>query len=233
MKQAQAWPMPWLVLILLVLIGPPALARSVDVALVLAIDSSSSINTEEFALQREGLAAAFRDPDVQALMTAGPQGAVAVTILEWSDASWQEVAEPWRVLDGAAAAEALAADLDILPRRIWGGATAIGAALVRARAVLAEAPAAGRRVIDVSGDGSATDPRRLATIRAQLQAEGVTVNGLAILGEEANLDTYYQAEVITGPGAFMIVAKDFSDFARAFRIKLLRELQPGPVAQVR
>ncbi len=223
--------MRWL-LALLILLPLAAQARPVDVALVLAIDSSSSVDRDEFTLQMQGLAEAFRDPDVQARLVAGPHGAVAVAVLEWSNADWQEVSVDWRVIASEADAEALAADLVDAPRRIWGGATAIGAALARAAQLLAAAPVtASRQVIDLSGDGAPSDARRLARERQRLAAAGITVNGLAILDDDPTLPELFRRDVALGPGSFVIVATGYPDFARAMRMKLLRELLPGPLAQ--
>ena len=44
----------------------------VDLNLVLALDSSASVDAGEFALQRDGLAAAFRDPEVVEAIQGGP-----------------------------------------------------------------------------------------------------------------------------------------------------------------
>ncbi len=56
----------------------------------------------------------------------------------------------------------------------------------------------------------------------------VVVNGLVILGAggdgEIGLAEYYEAEVLHGPGAFLEIADDFDDFARAIRRKLVREV---------
>jgi hypothetical protein len=223
--------MRWL-LALLLLLPLAAEARHVDVALVLAIDSSSSVDREEFTLQMQGLAEALRDPDVQARLIGGPHGAVAITVLEWSNADWQVVAEDWRVIARVEDADALAADLSDAPRRIWGGTTAIGAALARAAQVLAAAPVrATRQVIDLSGDGAPSDTRRLARERQRLAAAGITVNGLAILDDDPSLPEVFRRDVALGPGSFVIVANGYRDFARAMRMKLLQELQPGPLAQ--
>lgn len=59
---------------------------------------------------------------------------------------------------------------------------------------------------------------------------GVTVNGLAIINDEPYLEQYYREHVIGGPGAFVMVAKDYTDFVRAIRHKLLRELSPVEVS---
>ena len=41
-----------------------------------------------------------------------------------------------------------------------------------------------------------------------------------------DLETYYREEIILGSGAFVEIANDYDDFARAFLRKLRRELTP-------
>ena len=63
----------------------PATAQETRVAieLVLALDSSASVDRTEFQLQLDGLAQAFRDPEVlQAVDNLKPLG-VAVAVLQW------------------------------------------------------------------------------------------------------------------------------------------------------
>ena len=47
---------------------------------------------------------------------------------------------------------------------------------------------------------------------------------LPILAWEPYLDQYYKENVIGGPGAFMIVAKDFDTFADAILKKMIIEI---------
>ena len=61
-------------------------------------------------------------------------------------------------------------------------------------------------------------------------AQGITVNGLAILNEDPHLDHYYRHNVIGGDGAFVMTAADYEDFAEAILRKLLREISGAPVA---
>ena len=61
-------------------------------------------------------------------------------------------------------------------------------------------------------------------------AEGVTVNGLAILNEDPSVDHYFKTNVIGGSGAFLLSATDYRDFARAIKQKLLREIAGPPIA---
>ena len=45
-------------------------------------------------------------------------------------------------------------------------------------------------------------------------------------GYVAIIDEYYRQNVIGGPGSFVETATDYSDFERAIRRKLLREIGP-------
>ena len=211
--------------------GPSA---RVDLSLVLAIDSSSSVDAEEFALQMEGLAYAFRDPALLAAIENGGHRAIAVTVVEWSNAAWQRENIGWTVIHDGASAHAFADQIESAPRLIYGGATSISGALrfamrqLRRTVVRAE-----RSVIDLSGDGSHNQGAPVADARQAALAAGITVNGLAIVNEEPDLEHYYRTEVIGGPGAFVVAARDYADFSRAILRKLLREIEGVPVADAR
>lgn len=223
----------WVLPILLIAAAFPARAAppAVDALLVLAVDSSSSVDRAEFALQMEGLVAAFRDAEVQQALLSGPKQAVAVTLMEWSDPNWQRVGVPWRLLRSADDALKLADEIDTTPRLIDGGGTALGNALAVAVRLLQTAPfKADRKIIDVSGDGALNLGRSLAPVRAAALKAGVTLNGLAIVNEEPNLEEYYRAALIGGPESFVLRAADYADFTQAIRQKLIRELSI-PVAQ--
>jgi Protein of unknown function (DUF1194) len=60
--------------------------------------------------------------------------------------------------------------------------------------------------------------------RDEAVAKDVTINGVPILAVEPYLDQYYRDYVIGGPGAFMIVAKDFESFADAILKKMIIEI---------
>jgi hypothetical protein len=203
---------------------------TLDLALVLAIDVSASVDFDEFQLMVGGLGLALRDPAVQAAALGGTHGAVALAALFWSDA--QEVAVPWRRLESPADCAAFAEALENAPRLPRPGATGLGEALVASLALLARAPAeAARQVVDVSGDGRANAGRAPGPVRDLAVAAGVTINGLAVLNEEPELLDHYAAEVIGGPGAFAMACADYLDFAEAMRRKLVREFR-GPEALI-
>lgn len=215
-----------------------AAADDVDLELVLAMDASGSISQSDYILQLEGTAAAFRDPEVQAAMTSGALGKIAVAVMLWSDARKAKPNSGWFIIKDAASAEAFAAMVTRfqLPEgqvisMFGGGGTGIGAGVEEALRMLAKNTHRGdRQVIDVSGDGVETEFEfstgiMIREARALAEISGVTVNGLPISRNGTDsLAAYYQANVITGPGAFVVEAKGFDDFARAFREKLLREV---------
>lgn len=204
-----------------------ALARSVDVALVLAVDVSGSVSADRFELQRRGYAKAFASPEVLAAIAAGQNHAILVTLVEWSGADHQQQVIGWTLIDGPQAAQTFGSALGEAPRAFadW---TSISGALDYATALFASAGAdAGRKVIDVSGDGINNNGRELAAARADALRTGLTINGLAILWDYPALDVYYRDNVIGGPGAFAVVAHDVSDFGTAILDKLVREIAGG------
>ncbi|HEX6014613.1 MAG TPA: DUF1194 domain-containing protein, partial [Geminicoccaceae bacterium] len=180
----------------------PAAARGgerVDVELVLAVDASGSVDAAELALQRAGLAAAFRDPEVIDAIAALPRG-VAAALVTW--AGVQETAVGWRRrTDRASAAEFAARVEAALPAAFGaGGNTALGDALARSLAELAGNGFDGRAKIDVSGDGRSNSGAQPRQVRDAAVRAGVTINGLAILNEQPNVAEYYRTDVIGGPG---------------------------------
>jgi hypothetical protein len=198
-----------------------------DLALVLAVDTSVSIDDAEHRLQTEGLAAAFRDRDVHDALAAA--GTVLVAVLFWAGETEPRDIIPWQLIADEGDATRLAALLETRPRRAKGR-TDLGAALDAALDLLHEPGlCAERRLINVSGDGrnSGTPnvwPSPVATERRRAAALGVTINALAILSDHPDLDRYFAQEVITGPGAFVMPVDSVADFPDAMRRKLLREI---------
>jgi len=134
--------------------------------------------------------------------------------------------------DGGSSA-AFARTIERWPRRVEGG-TGIGSAIFTGVKMLeASGYISPRQIIDLSGDGRETTMREFritpSLARNMTAGRGITVNGLAILDDEPDLDTYYRHEVIGGPGAFVEIAGTIDDFARAMRVKLLREIEHRPV----
>jgi hypothetical protein len=204
---------------------PAAAQTKVDVALVLAVDVSLSIDDEEFALQRAGYAAAFRNPRVIEAITLGGAGSMAVTYIQWSGKAEQQQIIGWRIIRDEASAHAFADELAAAERLVAGGSTSISGAIdTAARLLRQRAIVANRKIIDISGDGSNNSGRLPIYARDEAVAEGIIINGLAILKNEPFLDDYYKLNVMGGPGAFVVTAADFGDFAQAILVKLVREV---------
>jgi Protein of unknown function (DUF1194) len=220
----------------------PAVARAqtVDVAIALAADVSRSINDEEFQLQRRGYAAAVTSPKFVQAIQSGERGAVALCFLEWAGPDQQAVVAKWMVIrDGEGAAEF--ANVLLQNPRSFAGRTAISAGIDLAVAQLkAAGVAASRRIIDVSGDGTNNSGRPVTTARDEAVANGITINGLAIINEKTGgvpgnflylhthppggLPNYYRDNVIGGPGAFVLQIVNFDTFAEAMTDKLIAEV---------
>jgi len=216
------------ILTLAALAANPAGARAqekVDLELILMVDGSGSIDDDEFILQRLGYAKAFRNPRVAAAIRNGPLRKIAVSYVEWTGPFLQVPIINWTVLHDKASVEAFATQLEVGPRELFSGGTAVGnAILYGAQSIDANKFKGTRRVIDVSGDGPTNRGMPAAIARDQVVARGFTVNGLPILNNYPQLDVFFLDNVIGGPGAFSIPAKTFKDFNAAILTKLIREI---------
>jgi hypothetical protein len=203
-------------------------AAPVDVALVLAVDVSESVDADEYRLQHEGIARAFESPAVVSAIGAGPHGAIEATVIEWSDRDKQVVTVDWTRISDAKSASAFGAQVRASERSSHG-LTAIGDALLAAAAALKRAPdPADHRVIDLSGDGMANIGPKPDEVRDALVTQGITINGLAILKTEPWLDDYYSQYVVGGEHSFLLKVEDFQSFATAMQQKLLGEIAARP-----
>lgn len=197
------------------------------VELVLAIDCSASVDRREFELQVEGLAYAFRDPDVQAAVEALKPLGAAVSVLQWGGSGETKSVIPWTHLQSARDARAFAHLAGRMQRWQTTSVTSIATAIGASHAALDGNEFDGaRRTIDVSGDGRDNGPPGLEDSRRAAIEADILINGLAIETEDTALSDYYGTSVIGGAGSFVETARDSSDFGRAMRDKLLRELRP-------
>jgi hypothetical protein len=199
----------------------------VDLALVLAVDCSFSVDFTEFALQMEGLGEAFRQPEVKRAIALGNLQRIAVSVVQWSDESNQMVVLPWTIIDSDEDSELVGETLARMPRRLAEGGTSISSALLYSAVHLARAPRSPRRVIDMSSDGRNNVGVPVPPVRDRLVAQGITINALAILNEWPTLDIYFQNQVVGGEGHFVIPANDYAAYREAILRKLLKEIT-GP-----
>jgi Protein of unknown function (DUF1194) len=214
-----------LVAALFTLILPAQAQTNVDLQLVLAVDTSGSVNQTRFELQRRGYAAAFRHPRVLDAIRSGSTGSIAVTMVQWTGPMLQVHALPWTLLKDRATTNAFAEAIEETPRQLFSGGTSISGAIDYAMRLFPGSGFKGfKRVIDVSGDGSNNRGRSVTEARDEAVAAGVVINGLPILALEPYLDRYYFQQVIGGPGSFMIPAETYEVFADAVLRKLVLEI---------
>lgn len=210
---------------------PPRM--DVDLELLLAVDTSGSIDEEEGALQRKGYIAAIQSRVVLSAIRSGRLRRIAVAYAEWAGEGFQQVVAGWHIVRDAASARAFAKALAAAPIGV-GPYTSISGAISFAVPQFAGNRFRGaRRVVDISGDGPNNSGEPVTPARDRAIRAGITINGLPIINNRPsrfgfmpmpNLDLYYRKCVIGGPGAFIVVANTFRDFARAIRRKMVLEI---------
>lgn len=204
-------------------------------ALLLALDVSGSVNDPEYRLQRQGLAAALTSPEVAEVLLATPELPVYIAAFEWAGQFDQSTILDWTPVVDDTSLQFVAARIIAPTPRPASLSTALGAAMAYAAALFRDAPPTCLQLtLDISGDGKNNDwpdPRS-----QHRKLEGVTINALVIGADNpspgdqretdiAELTSYFAAEIIRGPGAFVEAALGYEDYEAAMKRKLLRELQ--------
>jgi hypothetical protein len=222
----------FIAILLMVGSAAPAAAADnvVDLQLVLAIDATSSVNEQRFQLQKQGYAAAFRNPQVIKAIMSGGEQSIAVTMFQWNGPFTQVQVVPWTRIKDAASAHVLADAIAATQRELFGGTgTSISGAIEYGVTLLSQSPyTSQRRTIDISGDGFDNTRRPITPARDAAVRAGIGINGLPIVAWVPNLDQYYYSYVIGGPGAFMIPAASYDHFADAIVKKLILEIAANP-----
>ncbi len=212
----------------LALLAGPATAADCRLALVLAIDVSSSVDEIEDNLQRNGLAAAPLAPEVQRAVFSSPLP-VALAAYEWSGRYNQELLVDWTIVDGQADLLDIARTIGLSKRSHNEFPTAMGYALGYGAGLLERAPDCLFKTIDIAGDGENNEGFAPYQAYRDFPFSDVTVNGLVVNAAdyeaEVTLIDYCQNEVLHGPGAFLEIAQGFEDYERAMTRKLERELR--------
>jgi hypothetical protein len=210
-----------------------ARAETVDLLLAIGVDVSRSVDAVRAGMQRDGYMNALRNPMVVRAATSGQHGAIAVVYFEWAGELLQRTVVPWTVIRSQADADAFTDELAKHPPVSWSR-TSISGAIDYAVGLFETSPhTAPRRVLDVSGDGPNNHGRSVTAARDEAVAKGIVINGLPVINDrpffaERDLDLYYEANVIGGSGAFMMVARSFDAFGSAILSKLIREIAEAP-----
>lgn len=217
----------------------PAAPMDVDAAIVLAVDSSFSVDPGIAAVQRLGHAEALRSSEVARAIRSGPLGCVAVTYVEWSGVGELRTVMPWTALcrpeDAGAAADRIAREGDVGMRRPWRGRTSLSFAIAAGQLLLDGFPGrAGRKIIDISTNGTNNDGLPVVSARDRALGQGYVINAIAVAREEPgitdDLAGYLTHSVVGGPGAFTISAEHPRDYAQALRRKLVLEISGADAA---
>lgn len=222
------------VLAALCLLGTSAAvsAAGCRLALVLALDVSSSVDATEDNLQRGGVVAALTAPDVIEAFFAADLP-VALAVYEWSGRYNQEIILDWTMIDSRAALQGAAETVATSKRSHNDFPTAMGYALGFGAALLERGPQCLEQTLDIAGDGQNNEGFPPAAAYREFAFDGVTVNGLVVNAAdfegEVGLIAFYRGEVLHGPGAFVQIANGFDDYERAMRKKLVREMSPAAI----
>lgn len=202
----------------------------VDVELILALDCSYSVDDKEYRLQTYGIAQALRNPEIIRAIRAGPYQSIAISIVQWSNENSQTLALPWYRINNEQSAHNLANLVQNLARQTRPGSTSLSGAIQYSMRAFQQSPYQGiKQIIDISGDGRNNNGQDMASVRYAALALGITINGLPILTDDPTLDFYYKNKVITGPGSFVIKAKNYSDYVTAIERKILKEVKYYPI----
>lgn len=205
---------------LTLLFSQASIARACETALLLAIDVSNSVDIAEYRLQVDGLADALLDPEISEALL---QGEVMLSVMQWSGETDQRMSLPWTQMRSDTDIARFAAAARALPRDFIQSNTAPGNAIRYALAQFADVAQCTRHIIDVSGDGPENAGSGTAAARRTAERQGVMINGIAIESMGLSITQFYRRNVITQYG-FVITARRHTDYPRAIREKIKREL---------
>lgn len=252
MKKLSSFGLFTFLLISLALMPMAASAISVGTELVMLADVSGSVDATDFALQREGYAAAFRDSAI--IQAIEDVGGIAATLVYWSED--QQVSVGWTHVTDSSSSNAFA-DAIFAAARPGEGTIGIGtgmtAAMNAGTGLLTSNNGfeSERWVMDVSGDGSESiacssyQPNcvPLQNARDAALTAGVdTINALWIqdrnyFGDFPNGSSSINAleyglnNVIGGTDYFQELVGGFNEFAIGVRGKILGDIKPPPVPE--
>jgi len=207
-------------LFLSVCLALPTATHACELALVLAVDVSGSVDSEEFSIQMQGLSAALRDGIVADALV---EQSAELTLVQWTGSSRQRQTISWTAMRTYTDVTRFADAIEHDPREWRNFSTAIGEALEVSQRLFDQVPHCTRKVIDVSGDGVSNEGAEPRDRHAPLRASNITVNAIAIETDQTDLTAYFYENLIIGEGAFVVSAKGFEDYPAQIKRKLQRE----------
>lgn len=205
----------------------------VDVELALMVDVSRSMSPAEIEIQKRGYAEALTSDAVMEAIRSGMLGRIAITYVEWAGSFSRRTVVDWRLLETPEDAERIANAIMFAHSPSMRHTSISGAIESAHRSIDGNGFRGLRRVIDVSGDGPNNEGLPVTQARDAAVAAGMVINGLPLMTREGligqrwhldDLDEYFRACVIGGPGSFVIPVLDWEEFAQAVRRKLVLEI---------
>lgn len=218
-------------------------AIPVDLELILATDTSGSVDFTDFTLRRSGIESAFRDTEVISAIESGAIGSIAVSL--WDFGTDVGVAVDWTMISNAAQSNSFADAVAAAGRLDGGGDGQANMLRKAATAITINGFEGTRAIVDITSEGVQTgegcifnSPDCQATRDARdqfLAAGGTAVNAIWMddrnffgfdPGDLVNPFEYGTMSVIGGTGAFQVFAATNQDFVGAIKDKLIREIVP-------
>ena len=208
-------------------------SMKVDVAVVFAVDFSSSIDPKIADMQREGHAEALTSPEIIRAISQNYLGCIGVAYFEWSSPGRSRTVLPWtricRLEDAEAAASVIRQKGDTGHIRRGRSGTSVSSAIDVGSLLLDEFPGtAMKKVIDISSNGENNDGLPVEPSRENALAKGYTINAIAIPADDEDprqpLASYFARSVIGGSQAFVMSPKEPHDYVTALRRKLVTEV---------
>lgn len=210
---------------------------------MLAIDSSGSIDDDEWVQQMTGYQHAFENERFQRMLVAG--GGTSLVAFAWSANDAQKDIVSCLTIRSPADSLRAAAAFKSFARSSRGGTHTVAAIEYGERRGLACNPAATVRVLDISTDGTADDSSEIVgaqhlqqgwlhRVRDRLADDGWRINTLPIENEISinstdrkrwpTLADYMRENVQAGVFSFTMSAQSFDDFEAIILRKLVREV---------
>lgn len=157
----------------------------VDAAIVLAVDTSQSIDQDQADRQRYGHVEALRSREVQSAIRRGAIGCIAIAYVEWSSVGRLRTVMPWKRIcgrdDALDAAALIDGQGDVGVERRGRGRTSLSYAIEASSLMLDDFPGqADSKIVDISANGTNNDGLPVAEARARVLAKGHVINAIAV-----------------------------------------------------
>lgn len=201
---------------------------AVDLELSLVVDSSGSISTNEFNLQKKGYENAFRNATVKSKIAAAPKG-IAVNFIFFASRAHQVI--PFTHLRTEADSEAFADSINTL-KRLTGGTNIAGGIGLAEATLFGNKFDGAKQIIDVSADGVHNVGRvnlrekNLRLARDKAVRRGVDIINAITIGRSIS-KRYADRNIIAGQGAKTFVSTGFDTFENAVIEKIAFEIGQG------